>query len=50
MVRRTGLRQIFTYQPATRFWTFQLTEAGWLFALSLLLAAATVWLIRHRAT
>ena len=45
-----GYVKYFTYQPATRFWAFQLTEAGWLLALSLLLAAATVWLIRHRAT
>jgi hypothetical protein len=40
----------FTYQPADRFWHVQLIEAGWLLALSVLLAAATVWLIRHRAT
>jgi len=38
------------YQPASRFWHFQLIEGGWLLALSVLLAAATVWLIRHRAT
>jgi len=37
------------YQPASRFWPFQFIEGGWLLALSLLLIAATVWLIRRRA-
>ncbi len=45
-----GYLRYFTYQPATRFWHFQLIEGGWLLALSLLLAAATIWIIRHRAT
>jgi hypothetical protein len=38
-----------SYQPPSRFWPFQLIEGGWLLALSLLLIAATVWLVRHRA-
>jgi ABC-type transport system involved in multi-copper enzyme maturation permease subunit len=38
-----------SYQPVARFWPFQLIEGGWLLALSLLLIAATVWLVRHRA-
>jgi hypothetical protein len=38
-----------TYQPASRFWTFQWIEVGWLFALSLILIASTVWLVRRRA-
>jgi hypothetical protein len=38
-----------SYQPASRFWTFQLIEGGWLLALSLLLIAATIWLIHRRA-
>ncbi|MGH9057547.1 MAG: ABC transporter permease subunit [Acidimicrobiales bacterium] len=38
------------YQPASRLWTFQWIEAGWLLALSVLLITATVWLVRHRAT
>jgi hypothetical protein len=45
-----GYIKYFTYQPVSRFWTFQLIEGGWLLLLSLLLGAATVWLIRHRAT
>jgi ABC-2 family transporter protein len=38
------------YQPASRFWPFQWIEGGWLLALSVLLFAATVWLVRRRAT
>ena len=37
------------YQPASRFWPFQWIEGGGLLALSLLLIAATVWLVRRRA-
>jgi ABC-type transport system involved in multi-copper enzyme maturation permease subunit len=44
-----GFTEWTSYQPATRFWPFQLIEGGWLLALSLLLIAATVWLVRHRA-
>ena len=38
-----------SYQPVSRFWSFQFIEGGWLLALSLLLLAATVWLVRRRA-
>jgi hypothetical protein len=38
-----------TYQPASRFWTFQFIEGGWLLVLALLLGAATIWLVRRRA-
>ena len=37
------------YQPASRFWTFQAIESGWLLALSALLIAATVWIVQRRA-
>lgn len=37
------------YQPASRFWAFQSIEGGWLLALSLLLLAATAWLVRRCA-
>jgi hypothetical protein len=33
-----------------RFWPFQWIESGWLVALSLILIAATIWLVRRRAT
>lgn len=38
-----------TYQPVSRFWPFQWIESGWLLALSALLIAAAVWLVRRRA-
>jgi len=37
------------YIPVSRFWPMQLIEGGWLLVLSVLLVAATVWLVRHRA-
>ncbi|HYK28986.1 MAG TPA: hypothetical protein VEV61_13560 [Streptosporangiaceae bacterium] len=37
------------YQPASRFWTFQWIEAGWLTVLTLLLVGATIVIIRKRA-
>jgi ABC-type transport system involved in multi-copper enzyme maturation permease subunit len=45
-----GYTQVTNYQPATRFWAFQWIEAGWLFGLSVLLIAVTLWLVRRRAT
>ena len=44
-----GYTQWTSYQPASRFWPFQWIEGGWLLALSALLIAATVWLVRRRA-
>jgi hypothetical protein len=44
-----GYTEWTTYQPASRYWPFQLIEGGWLLALSLLLLAWTVWLVRRRA-
>jgi len=35
-------------QPDSRFWQFQLTEGGWLLAVSALLIGGAVWLIRRR--
>jgi hypothetical protein len=37
------------YIPVSRFWPMQFIEAGWLLVLSVLLIAATVWLVRRRA-
>ena len=45
-----GYTQLTTYQPDGRFWPFQWIECGWLLALSLLLIAATVRLVRRHAT
>jgi ABC-type transport system involved in multi-copper enzyme maturation permease subunit len=44
-----GYTQWTRYQPSSRFWPFQWIEGGWLLALSLLLLAATIWLVRRRA-
>ena len=44
-----GYTQWTSYQPASRFWAFQWIESGWLLALSVLLIAVTVWLVRRRA-
>jgi hypothetical protein len=44
-----GYTQWTSYQPGSRFWPFQWIEGGWLLALSVLLIAATLWLVRHRA-
>lgn len=37
-----------SYQPAGRFWPFQLIEAGWMGLLTLLLVIATIWLVRRK--
>jgi hypothetical protein len=44
-----GFTQLTTYQPASQFWPFQWIEGGWLLALSLLLIATGIWLVRRRA-
>jgi ABC-type transport system involved in multi-copper enzyme maturation permease subunit len=44
-----GYTQWTSYQPGGRFWPFQWIEGGWLLALSVLLIAVTVWLVRRRA-
>jgi hypothetical protein len=44
-----GYTQWTSYQPASRFWPFQWIEGGWLLALSALLIAATIWLVRRHA-
>jgi hypothetical protein len=44
-----GYIQLTKYQPISRFWLFQGIEGGWLLALSALLIAITVWLVRRRA-
>ncbi len=44
-----GYTQLTQYQPGSRLWPFQWVEGGWLLALSVLLIAVTVWLVRRRA-
>jgi hypothetical protein len=45
-----GYTQWTSYQPGSQFWPFQWIEGGWLLSLSVLLIAATVWLVGRRAT
>ena len=42
------LRELLTYQPATRYWPFQWYEAAVFVGLGLVLAGACLWWIRHR--
>jgi hypothetical protein len=37
-----------TYQPASRFWTFQTMETALFVVLAGLLAGGCAWWIRHR--
>ncbi|HKT43861.1 MAG TPA: hypothetical protein VJQ85_03605 [Gaiellaceae bacterium] len=42
-----GWRRLITYQPAGRFWTFQLLEAGLFVGLAALVVLLAVWLVRR---
>jgi hypothetical protein len=42
------LRQLVTYQPASRYWDFQWIETGIFLALALALAGLCYWLVRRR--
>jgi hypothetical protein len=44
-----GYTQIHSYQPDSRYWTFQWMELGWLVLVSLALLALTFWLVRRRS-
>jgi hypothetical protein len=44
-----GYTQWWSYQPASRYWSFQGIEAGGLLLLAILLVAATIWLVHRRA-
>ena len=43
------ITQWWSYLPGSDFWRFQLIEGGWVLALSALLIAAAVWMVRRRA-
>jgi hypothetical protein len=42
-----GWKRLITYQPASRFWTFQLIEAGIFVGLAVAVVLATLWFIRR---
>jgi hypothetical protein len=44
-----GITEWWRYIPVSRFWPMQFIEGGWILVLSILIAAATVWLVRRRA-
>jgi len=46
---RLGLRQVVTYQPASRYWAFQGYEAAIFVVLAVGLAGCCTWQIRRRA-
>jgi hypothetical protein len=45
-----GWKRLITYQPASRFWTFQLIEAGIFVGLAVAVVLATLWFIRRNPT
>jgi hypothetical protein len=42
-----GWRRVISYQPAGRFWTFQLLEAGLFAGLAVALVLVSLWLVRR---
>jgi hypothetical protein len=42
-----GWKRVISYQPGSRFWTFQLFEAGIFVALAVAVVALAVWLVRR---
>lgn len=42
------LREVLTYQPADRYWPFQLLESGIFIAIALVLCGSCVWWTRRR--
>jgi len=44
-----GITQWWSYQPPSRYWPFQGIEGGALLALTVLLIAATIWLVHRKA-
>ncbi len=45
-----GWKRLVSYQPAGRFWTFQLIEAGTFALLAVAVVLLTLWLLRRRPT
>ncbi len=42
-----GWKRVISYQPAGRFWNFQLLEAGLFVALAVLVVVVTLWFVRR---
>jgi hypothetical protein len=43
-----GWKRSVTYQPSSRFWSFQLMEAGIFLGLSILCVVGALWIVRRR--
>ncbi len=48
-VTTTASGKLVSYQPASRFWTFQFIEAGLYLALAVAALGAAIWLVHRRA-
>ncbi len=46
-VNQLHLANVTTYQPASRYWPFQMYETAIFFAAALAVAAVTVWWVRR---
>jgi hypothetical protein len=44
-----GYTHVHSYQPDSRYWTFQWIELGWLVLVSVVLLGLTFWLVRRRS-
>jgi ABC-type transport system involved in multi-copper enzyme maturation permease subunit len=49
-LRGLGLYRKVVYQPANRFWTFQIIEAALFIGLATALLSITIWHLHHRST
>jgi hypothetical protein len=47
-VDKLGIRNVLSYQPVNRYWTFQWYEAALFVGLALVLIAFSFWLVRRR--
>jgi hypothetical protein len=45
-----GWKRLISYQPAGRFWTFQILESSLFFALAAAILVLTLWLVRRTPT
>ena len=47
-VDKLRIREVLTYQPASRYWAFQWYETAIFIGLALVLAGFCFWWVRHR--
>jgi hypothetical protein len=49
-LRALGIHLKIVYQPADRFWTFQIIECGLFIGLAVIILGITAWRLRNRST